>query len=294
MRKNVRTRSLAAGGILLALVVAYALYLPAGSFSAIGWQSISLLCPLGALSTLFASKLLIPKVVVSLAIAAVLILLFGRAFCAWICPVPLISRIRPDKGKAADGEQKGPAASPARTQAKADSRHFILLACLATSAVFAFPVFCLVCPIGLSFALAFFIVRLFAYGEATWAIVLIAGVLAVELLVFRKWCRLICPLGALMSLVAKGNKTFVPHADEGACLSSKGLACNLCAATCPEAIDPRNPKLGERAISECTKCRICVDGCPAHAITMPFLPAREGGGAKAAKGDAEGSEEQLG
>lgn len=48
--------------VLLAFAVAYALYLPVGSFSAFGWENLSLLCPLGALTALLSGKLLIPRV----------------------------------------------------------------------------------------------------------------------------------------------------------------------------------------------------------------------------------------
>lgn len=276
--------------VLLAFAVAYALYLPVGSFSAFGWENLSLLCPLGALTALLSGKLLIPRVLVSLVAVVLLILLFGRAFCAWGCPVPLISRLRPEKrssekNRAARGEvreecrecreEECPEKQVGRLgRFGIDSRHGILAGCLVAAAVFAVPVFCLVCPVGLAFALIFFTVRLFAYGEATWAIVLILAVLVVELLVFRKWCRWICPLGAFMALVSKGNKTFVPTVDERRCLSAQGQVCGVCAQVCPESIDVRDPSKGERLLIECTRCRLCADSCPARAIKLPFLPPK--------------------
>lgn len=286
MKKNVRRRSLVAGAVLLVLAVAYALYLPVGSFSAFGWENLSLLCPLGALTALLSSKLLIPRVLVSLVAVVLLILLFGRAFCSWGCPVSLISRLCPEKrscerNQAAKEEHREcrEGGCPEKQEGRLgrlgiDSRHGILAGCLVAAAVFAVPVFCLVCPVGLTFALIFFTVRLFAYGEATWAIVLILAALVVELLVFRKWCRWICPLGAFMALVSKGNKTFVPTVDERQCLSAQGQSCGACVQVCPESIDVRDPSKGERPLNECTKCRLCADSCPARAIKLPFLPPK--------------------
>ena len=75
-----------------------------------------------------------------------------------------------------------------------------------------------------------------------------------------------------MSLIAKANKTFKPTIDDAKCLeTAKGAKCGRCGRACEEGIDPRHPQLSEAAWSECTKCRSCVDACPTHAITMPFL-----------------------
>lgn len=65
-----------------------------GTLSAIGWNDISPLCPLGALTTMPTSKTIVPVAVISVVIGIVAILLLGRAFCAWICPVPVVSKPR--------------------------------------------------------------------------------------------------------------------------------------------------------------------------------------------------------
>ena len=64
--------------------------MPLGNLSSFGWESISAICPVGALSVMLADRALVPRAVVSLVIAVALILLFGRAFCGWICTVPLV------------------------------------------------------------------------------------------------------------------------------------------------------------------------------------------------------------
>ena len=65
-----------------------------GDLSALGWSSISLLCPLGALGTMIASKTVVPRAIISLVIAVVAIFILGRAFCGWICPVPVLEKLR--------------------------------------------------------------------------------------------------------------------------------------------------------------------------------------------------------
>lgn len=287
--------------VMLVIAVGYFLTSGIGTLSAIGWGSVSLLCPLGALTTMLASKTVVPQAVISLVIAVVAILILGRAFCAWICPVPVVSKLRDifkrkapeaqDAENAPNGETpleltaeekaliskkacSGSCSSCAEKRGSVDSRHFVLGGALLSAAIFGFPVFCLICPIGLTFATILLVILLFTNGDVTWSVVVIPALLAVEVIFFKKWCHKLCPLGALMSLVAKGNKTFKPTIDDDACLeTSKDATCGKCAQACPEGIDPRHPERGA-SWSECTKCRACVDACPAHAISMPLLPPK--------------------
>ena len=279
--------------VLLVCAVAFVAMVPLGNISAFGWESISAICPMGALSSLLASKTLVPRVLISLVIALALILLFGRAFCSWICSVPFVERILGLRDgdceggrKAAAGKEKGSCSQGCSGCAKArgkavDSRHFVLGGTLLSAAVFGFPVFCLICPIGLTFATIFLVLRLFG-GSVSWALLVVPALLIAELFLARKWCHRICPLGALMSLVSKDNRTFVPTIDKDMCLEeTRGAHCGRCHAACPEGIDLRNLAGSPVAINECVKCRACVEACPAHAISVPFLP-KAGASAKQA------------
>lgn len=282
---------------VLALAFAcYAVGVCAGTVSAFGWGDISLVCPLGALGTMIASKTLIPRGVVALIIAVVLIVLLGRAFCAWVCPIPLVSKLRfmfsrarNDKEKAelkaraakeksgavqACGIAEDSVVHDAGRKRPIDTRHFVLGGALLSTLVFGFPVFCLICPIGLTFATVFLVFNLFAFGDITWGIIAVPALLAVEVVFFRKWCHVFCPLGAFMSLVGKANRTFVPTVEKSACVETKGGTCGKCAMACEEKLNPRHPELSKADASECTKCRSCLSACPAHAISMPFIPKK--------------------
>lgn len=281
-----KTRKLRIVIPLIVLCVAglgFALSGRVGTLSAFGWEDIALLCPLGALGAMLASKLLIPRAVISLAVALVVVLLVGRAFCAWVCPIPLVQRLRdvfsPKKGKAQRNKSVAPTCSASCSACSAgcanpheavSSRHFVLGGALVSTLIFGFPVFCLVCPIGLSFATVFLFVRLFSAGDVTWTVVVAPVLLVTEVLLMKKWCHRFCPLGALMSLVAKANRTFRPVANTQACIEYAGKACGRCAEVCPEGIDPRHPERGA-SLSECTRCRACVEACPGHAISLPLL-----------------------
>ena len=89
-----RLRTIIPLAVIAVVAVGFATHVGVGTLSAIGWQDISLLCPLGALMTMIATKTMIPRAVISVVIAIALILLFARAFCGWVCPVPVVSKIR--------------------------------------------------------------------------------------------------------------------------------------------------------------------------------------------------------
>lgn len=323
--------------VMLVVAVGFGMRANLGTLSAIGWGDVSILCPLGALGTMLASKTVLPRAVVSLVLAVAAIIVLGRAFCAWVCPVPLVSKLRnlfsakktgarkPAEGgkgtasarggeKADDDEPAASAARSSRTAAakasrtaanatagqimsvegpaanepapltkaelaslkgcaheKFDSRHLVLAGALGTAAVFGFPVFCLICPIGLTFAAILLVMLLFSGGDVTWSVVLVPVLLLVEVVFFRKWCSTLCPLSAFMSLIGKANRTFRPTIDDAKCLeTAKGARCERCAQNCEVGINPRKPELGA-SWSECTKCRACLEGCPADAISMPLI-----------------------
>ena len=158
----------------------------------------------------------------------------------------------------------------------ADSRNWVLGGALLSTAVFGFPVFCLICPVGLTFATLIAVWRLFQFNEVALSLLVFPAMLALEVLVLRKWCSRFCPLGALLSLASRLNRTFRPVSNEATCLrSSKGEHCHQCADVCPEGIDLHDAS-ASAPMNECTKCRACADACPMHAISFPFLPKRVG------------------
>ena len=308
MKKNSKTlRTLTALAVIVIVFVGFLTNLGIGTISAPGIWDISILCPLGALGTMLASKMMVPRALVSLVIMVALIIIFARAFCGWICPVPLMQKLRDlfskpqakeakaedtDGTKAANvapltDEEKAALASGCEKDAKGlagcascakkrgdavDARHFVLGGALVSTFIFGFPVFCLVCPIGLTFATILLLVNLFGQGDVTWSLIVVPALLIAEVVLFKKWCHKLCPLSAFMSLIAKLNRTFKPTIDDAKCLeTSKGATCGRCGKACNEGIDPRHPELSEAAWSECTKCRSCVDACPANAITMPLI-----------------------
>ena len=65
-----------------------------GNFCGIGFESITLLCPLGALLAMIAERTAIPMAVISVAVVLLVCIVLGKVFCAWACPVHFMSRGR--------------------------------------------------------------------------------------------------------------------------------------------------------------------------------------------------------
>jgi len=303
--------------IVLLFTGAYIAHLDFGMLSSFGWSTISIICPLGALMTMLAAKMMVPRAVIALVAAIILMIIFGRAFCAWICPVPVMQKFRDlvaritkegiasgnsskkdlnnstelvsdeaataksaDKAllvKSAEELKSGACSSCAKKRGAAiDSRHIILGGSVLTALIFGFPVFCLVCPIGLTFASIFLIVNLFGSGDVTWTVVVVPLLLVVEIVFFRKWCSKFCPLSAFMSLSGKLGRFFRPKINDTTCReTATGEACGICGDVCPVTIDPRHPDSSPSAISECTKCLACVKSCPTQSIKLPVWSSED-------------------
>ena len=315
--KTYRLRFLIMLALLAVVAVGYFTAGGIGNFCGIGFESITLLCPLGALLAMIAERTAIPMAVISVVVVLLVCIVLGKVFCAWVCPVHFMSRGK-KKGKRGSGsvpapshgaaddfagssavphaaQAGGPAAqaaapvpalrTPCSTCAspcgkskgiKIDSRHGILAAALGSTLIFGFPVFCLVCPIGLTFATVLLVMRLFAFGDATWTVVAFPAIIALEILLLPKWCQRFCPLGALLSLFSGLNRTFRPQVDAEKCLrEGRGKACNLCEQACPEGINLHDIAAGETTLNDCSKCRACADVCPERAITFPLLPKKQ-------------------
>lgn len=305
MKKISVLRTLTLCLFLLAVVCGVLWHTGWGTLSSFGISSISQICPVGALETLFASRSPILSVFICLAVFVALVVLLGRFFCSWLCPVPPLRKFFGTEPKAnaaylpkiesvcatvareerslESGEPYEPAQASAASGAKFASPEalhkkgpfFVLAAALASSAVFSFPVFCLICPVGLTFALLIGIVHMLKFNDPTITPLVILGVLVLELFFLRKWCQLICPIGAFISLVSRLNKTFVPKVNREKCLRSFGLNCQICRAACPEGIDLKTAVPSAES-SRCLKCGACAQRCPVSAVSFPFFKKREG------------------
>ena len=318
-----------------------------GTLSSFGWDAIAYICPLGVLESLLASKSIFLRALIVLAVVIVFVVMLGKVFCAWVCPVAPLRSLRGmilrKLGKRDERREDKPksegdlpivaesavspsvvaesAASPsvvARSEAtwqsplhasgeapvqdtqlsdaelsdlsnaltspcstgcsscatkrtKLDSRHIILGGSLLTAAIFGFPVFCLICPIGLIFGTVIIAWQFIGGSALSFSLILFPIMLILELVVFRKWCSRFCPMGALFSLLALPNRFLKPVVNQDKCLRAAGGDCHACASICPEHLDPHYAD----GMQECTKCGLCKDKCPAQAVNFALLSLRK-------------------
>lgn len=275
--------------VMAVVAVGYFTTTGIGNSCAIGFSDISLICPLGALLAIIAQKTAIPMAVVSVVAVLAICLVLGKVFCAWLCPVGFLapkrtlaeclSRRGKSSAAAASCQAGCSGCSGKGTGIRLDGRHVVLAAAVVSTLVFGFPVFCLACPVGLTFSTVLLVMQLFAFGKTTWTVIVFPLIVFVELFVLPRWCHHLCPLGALLSLFSAGNRTLRPVVDAQRCVqTAEGKSCGLCAAVCPEGIKLHDLKAGRASLNDCSRCRACADVCPTGAISFPLVAPKEQAG----------------
>ncbi|MCK4304333.1 MAG: 4Fe-4S binding protein [Candidatus Eisenbacteria sp.] len=92
-----------------------------------------------------------------------------------------------------------------------------------------------------------------------------SGILALSFVRYRFWCRILCPLGALLGVLARLG-LFRIHQLETC------TACHRCSFDCQGAAEPET--LGGWKPSECVVCGNCTAACPESGLRMGFALPR--------------------
>ncbi|SDD55224.1 hypothetical protein SPACI_051980 [Sporomusa acidovorans DSM 3132] len=277
--------------IVITIVIGAVKNAGTGSLSAFGVDNISMICPLGYLETALAGRDVMPRLLIPFFVIAGLTVLLGRVFCGWICPIPLVRKLLVNKidevkktttnSSSHDGptqpvlkedEAVKTACSQENSDAKKNSSSglIVLGVTLGSSAICGFPVFCLICPIGLVFATLFALIRLVHFNEPTMDLIVFPAIVVIELVLLKEWCSKLCPVGALLSFFSRFNRSLVPTVDRSLCLEeSQDTRCQRCRSACCFDVDLKDGR-GTGGISDCTKCRECADNCPVQAIRFPW------------------------
>lgn len=289
MNKNLTVKQIRVLRVVLALSILVAILLSTVFKGSLG--TLCSYCPIGLAQISLASGSVAPLLIYSLIGFVILAALFGRGFCAWGCPINVVpgrfsfrkhakNGAASASGDTADETDAGrenldasPFAhrdDPAVQQAlKTSSRNNVIrtvvlvVAILLVSLFVGFPVFCLFCPIGLIFGLMFALIKLFTTYQATWDLLIIPLILFVELRLLRSWCRVFCPLGALMSVIGKVSPLRLRyHVNTDTCQVDNG--CRVCHSVCPEEIS--SFAIGKDHDEQCTLCGECTKHCPYEAF----------------------------
>lgn len=208
--------------------------------------------PYAVLQMLAAGALLATDLLLGAAVATLFYLLIGgRAFCSWVCPVNMITdaaawlREKLEINRVQNG----------KVPVTRNMRYWVLGLSLVISAAMGVTAFEFISPIsmvhrGIVFGLGF-----------GWAAMLV--IFLFDLFVLKNgWCGHVCPLGGFYSLLGRFSLIRVHHNEEACTL------CMKCKTICPE---PQVLHMvGKESLpvlsGECTNCARCVEVCDDEAL----------------------------
>lgn len=220
-------------------------------------------CPIGSLQAVIGSW----KFKFTFYIAGFLMFvgaLIGRFVCGWLCPFGLIQDLLhkipfPKKIKTFRGDKL-----------LRKLKYVILLVFVILLPLFLVdilgqgsPYFCkLLCPVGtleggIPLVLLNKSMRHALGWLYAWKNVLLATTIFLSILIYRPFCKYICPLGAIYS-VFNPISVFKYRIEKEKCIH-----CGACARVCKMQVDP----VQNTNHPECIRCGQCKKACPTGAIT---------------------------
>jgi len=243
------------------------------TFSRLGGYPASILLeldPFAAAATAAATGSLYRGLLWSL-LVVVATLLLGRAFCGWVCPLGTLQHLVAWAAR--------PSATPQAVEANRYRRsqrlkYYVLIA-FAAAAPTGIVQVGLLDPIALvsrSFTAAVWPAAARATDlvalkppvvHLAWLIAAVFGLLvAIGLTRPRFFCRVLCPLGALLGVLSRFALWRIAR-DPARCND-----CERCLRRCDAAADPHTyPRA-----AECHVCFNCIDDCPEEALAFRFAP----------------------
>lgn len=219
-------------------------------------------CPIGALQAVIGNR----NFKFAFYVAGFLMFvgaLMGRFVCGWLCPFGLIQDLLhkipfPKKIKTFPGDRMLRKLKYVILAVFVILMPMFLVDMLGQGA----PYFCkLICPAGtLEGGIPLVILNKSLRGAVgflyVWKNVLLAAVIFLSVLIYRPFCKYLCPLGAVYS-VFNPISVFRYRVDKEACIH-----CGACAKVCNMQVNP-----AENANHpECIRCGDCKKACPTKAI----------------------------
>lgn len=227
-------------------------------------------CPIGSLQAVIGGR----ERNVSYYVFGIVLLLgtvFGRLICGFLCPFgfvqDLLHKIRSPKPKVPERLDKtlrwGKYLSLAAV--------LILPAVLTDAYGIGAPFFCkYVCPAGtleggIPLLLTNPALRTAVGFLFSWKMFVLIAVLVLSVLLYRPFCKYLCPLGAFYGLL---NRFSLYHMEVD---SGKCIGCGKCARVCKMGVHPTENSNS----TECIRCGACREACPVGAISSGFRTASQ-------------------
>ena len=232
------------------------------------FRTIPLADPYAVLQILATGQPLANRVLLGAALVLLFYLLVGgRSFCAWVCPVGLVTD--------SAGWLKRRFDLTGQFRVARETRFWIMGLALLLSALTGVAAFEWLSPIGM-------VHRELIFGPGL-GLSIIAVIVLIDLYVAGKgWCGSLCPLGAFYSLVGRFALLRIGFVSE---LCDR---CGDCVVVCPEkqVIDfSQMETKGFVESGDCLNCSRCLEVCPRDAFHLTLRPFSGGADKLIKRGD---------
>ncbi len=241
-----RLRLLTTITVLSMIALGAGLSVDLGTYSSFSIGPVRISCPLGVAQVMAASQTFIPALALAGLIGILLTVLFGRAFCGWLCPGRWIFN-------------RGVGRASTSWGGKPWIQSAIAGGVVGLSFFCHTPVFCVICPAGVACRGA---IALGTGGSLLPTFGWLSGLVGLEWISGRSWCRDLCPLGSAISFLSRLNPFIKVKANQARC-----RPCVACETACPEGLNLSRDK----DFSVCTKCLACEAACPRGAVEIRLV-----------------------